>query len=349
MYNGVKLAAGGELGIGVGEEEWGSGEREVLEGFIDRTEGLVDLVVSRFNDPPSQDSPLATGSASEGGKDMWLGSGRTLKSSDGVVFSGRGAITRSSLKSISAWMEWIYRDGRDAYGVQDSSHSARRKRRRKPISSGSFSKTGGTKATTSDTTQENNRSLKAPHSKAARSVTPETYPNIPPPLVTAPNQNLADTSSAAGTQLKKSLPSENGDSEASGADTLIKIMTLGIYGSNWGIQSGRPFNPGKRSGGPAGKAGKADGSQPLAEATAIEVTLQGTFLIGLPGDPEDEDMTEDEGDQTETKEGLAAEEQCGGNKRLSHRTAHVERRREQRSNDDETCDDGRRSTPAQMV
>jgi hypothetical protein len=34
IYNGVKLAAGGELGIGVGEEEWGSGEREVLEDFV---------------------------------------------------------------------------------------------------------------------------------------------------------------------------------------------------------------------------------------------------------------------------------------------------------------------------
>ena len=50
IFNGLKLAAGGELGIGVGEEDWGSGEREVLEGFIGRTEGLVDLVVARFGD-----------------------------------------------------------------------------------------------------------------------------------------------------------------------------------------------------------------------------------------------------------------------------------------------------------
>ena len=50
IYGGIKLAAGGELGMGVGEEEWGSGEREVLEHFQSRTEGLVDLMVSRFGD-----------------------------------------------------------------------------------------------------------------------------------------------------------------------------------------------------------------------------------------------------------------------------------------------------------
>ena len=37
MYDGIKLANGGELGVGVGEEEWGSGEREVLEDFVRRT------------------------------------------------------------------------------------------------------------------------------------------------------------------------------------------------------------------------------------------------------------------------------------------------------------------------
>ncbi|KAH8166632.1 hypothetical protein CIB48_g1613 [Xylaria polymorpha] len=47
IYRGIKIAACGELGVGVGEENRGSGEREVLEGFVGRVEGLTDLVVSR--------------------------------------------------------------------------------------------------------------------------------------------------------------------------------------------------------------------------------------------------------------------------------------------------------------
>ena len=54
LYGGIKIAACGELGVGVGEEERGSGEREVLEGFVGRVDGLVDLVVSKFG---SEGSP----------------------------------------------------------------------------------------------------------------------------------------------------------------------------------------------------------------------------------------------------------------------------------------------------
>jgi hypothetical protein len=34
IFGGLKLAAGGELGYGVGEEDWGSGDREVLEDLV---------------------------------------------------------------------------------------------------------------------------------------------------------------------------------------------------------------------------------------------------------------------------------------------------------------------------
>ena len=81
IFNGLKLAAGGELGIGEGEEEWGSGEREILEGFIERTGGLVDLVVSRFGDgTPSSPTPsIRSSSARPCPKEIdpdWLVSGR---------------------------------------------------------------------------------------------------------------------------------------------------------------------------------------------------------------------------------------------------------------------------------
>lgn len=58
VFSALKLSAGGELGIGVGEEEWGSGEREVLEDFIRRTSGLIDIVVSRFGAGEHRDPQL---------------------------------------------------------------------------------------------------------------------------------------------------------------------------------------------------------------------------------------------------------------------------------------------------
>ncbi|EDU46940.1 conserved hypothetical protein [Pyrenophora tritici-repentis Pt-1C-BFP] len=94
IYGGMKLAAGGELGMGVGEEEWGSSERDVLEDFARRTTGLVDVMVSRFGEAP----PLQQAKTSPDPKTLevselgpWIGAGRNVHASDGVVFSGLGA------------------------------------------------------------------------------------------------------------------------------------------------------------------------------------------------------------------------------------------------------------------
>ncbi|KAF2086044.1 hypothetical protein K490DRAFT_44878, partial [Saccharata proteae CBS 121410] len=103
MYGGIKLAAGGELGMGVGEEEWGSGEREVFEDFAGRTEGLVDMIVARFGEPAEPQDQMSM----ESGKskavfhtdpEPWMGSGRDTEAADGVIFSGVGTIARSSLR-----------------------------------------------------------------------------------------------------------------------------------------------------------------------------------------------------------------------------------------------------------
>ncbi|KAK5138304.1 hypothetical protein LTR08_003365 [Meristemomyces frigidus] len=129
VFTGLKVASGGELGFGVGEEEWGSGEREVLEDLAHRTEGLVDLVVSRFGEPAaaiaSDDSALPENEALP-----WMGSGRQPIASDGIVFGGIGAIARPSLRNVSLWMRQIYTYGEYAYGVRDNPSRERRKRRR---------------------------------------------------------------------------------------------------------------------------------------------------------------------------------------------------------------------------
>lgn len=134
LYGGIKVAACGELGVGVGEEERGSGEREVLEGFVGQMEGLVDVIVSRFGDAqlnskadtnkghidqrPTQSAP-------------WLGSGNEPATEDGAIFLGTGALSRKSLRDVSYWVEDLYKWGPYAYGVIDNPSSTRRAK--KPV------------------------------------------------------------------------------------------------------------------------------------------------------------------------------------------------------------------------
>ncbi|KAK4230258.1 hypothetical protein QBC38DRAFT_469834 [Podospora fimiseda] len=119
IFGGIKIAACGELGIGVGEEERGSGEREVLEGLVGRIEGLVDVVVGRFG---TDESSEENGDTEIGGE-------------DGAVFLGVNALSRKSLRAICWWMEDIYLWGENAYGVGDSPSATReemmRRRRRR--------------------------------------------------------------------------------------------------------------------------------------------------------------------------------------------------------------------------
>jgi hypothetical protein len=134
IYNGVKLAAGGELGVGVGEEEWGSGEREVLEDFVLRTDGLQDLIVSRYGDAPAQVAVGPTAKPQPGKSSKlspWLGTDADARSTDGVVFSGTGAISRRSLATVSQWMEAIFMSEEDAYGVGENPNNRHRPKRRK--------------------------------------------------------------------------------------------------------------------------------------------------------------------------------------------------------------------------
>jgi hypothetical protein len=132
VFGDIKLASGGELGFGVGEEEWGSGERDVLEDLARRTEGLVDLVVSRFGEPAkaeASDETLLPGYEAL----PWMGSGTQPRAADGIVFSGVGRISRPSLRNVSLWMRQIYTYGEFAYGIRDNPLRERRKRRRRNV------------------------------------------------------------------------------------------------------------------------------------------------------------------------------------------------------------------------
>ncbi|TKX18559.1 hypothetical protein C1H76_9349 [Elsinoe australis] len=125
VLGGTKLSAGGELGMGVGEEEWGSGERAVLEDLVHRTDGLVDLLVSRFGEPkPDKGSKTNTDPEAEL---PWIGRGQCADVGDGVIFGGTGKLSRASIRDVSNWVQQIYMYGDYAYGVRD--HPSRKRRK----------------------------------------------------------------------------------------------------------------------------------------------------------------------------------------------------------------------------
>lgn len=129
IFGGINIAASGELGVGVGEEDRGSGEREVLEGLVGRIEGLVDLVVSKFGAEEPEDEAKTHRDRVDA--QLWLGSGEEPAAEDGAIFLGAGALSRKSVRDVTHWMEDLYQWGNHAYGVIDSPTSTRGKRARK--------------------------------------------------------------------------------------------------------------------------------------------------------------------------------------------------------------------------
>lgn len=223
VYEGIKLAAGGELGVGVGEEEWGSGEREVLEDLIRHTDGLVDVAVSRFGDAMgSNPQRLGATSSSRHAGDIsngrgWLGCLEHAGPADGILFSGSGALSRHSLHALSAWMEWIYTYGENSYGIRENPTSVRR-RRKKP------QRTPSPEELTP--MPESEPELQR---QPGADTTTEHFPDIPPPIITAAEEALENaTHSAEAHEGEK--PEKTASPDAS--DGWTSYLTFG-YGSSW--------------------------------------------------------------------------------------------------------------------
>jgi hypothetical protein len=302
VFGGLKLAAGGELGMGVGEEEWGSGEREVLEDFARRTDGLVDLMVSRFGEPSkTQTEAIKQGIFGQKKSvtntkemDMWLGAGNHAQVGDGLVFSGVGAISRTALRDLSRWAQDIYAYGDSAYGVGIHPSNDRRKRRRRQPER-----------------EEVKDTLTVP--KAQRTASPNTLspPGIPPPIVTAVERSLERATSSHDVKKAKSK-SEGEESEGADSAGWTKYLTLG-YGSSWGQRSTSPFK--REDSAPLSEGAEPDlpaamrqvqpepDIDPDAELeerfrTQVRLEENGHFLIGLKGEMTDESQleTDDEDD-----------------------------------------------------
>ncbi|KAJ5672331.1 hypothetical protein N7507_001458 [Penicillium longicatenatum] len=231
IYNGIKLAAGGELGIGVGEEEWGSGEREVLEDFVGRTDGLIDLVVSRFGDSSAHSGDS---SSQFNGEMPWLGQDTDPRPADGVIFSGVDTISRRSVAHVSHWMESIYRYGDATYGIGRDPNSLRRRKLRGHRGRSSASRQDGKNPSTPERVHT---------------------PGIPRPLVLAAPQTVPEAQCEHTPEGDEILPSGSdpkSEKSAFGTEAVIKYLTLG-YGSSWSLSS---MSTPSLSGSPVPEVGK---------------------------------------------------------------------------------------------
>lgn len=267
VFDGTKLASGGELGFGVGEEDWGSGEREVLEDLTHRTEGLVDVVVLRFGEPaPVKGTENA--SVPEEEALPWLGGGHEPVASDGVVFGGVGGVAKPSLRDISLWMRQIYTYGENAYGVRDNPLRERRKRRRhnqtqsRAYGSGSAhvsaepdlgqtsdlrmkmqrteaSKQADQNGVSVDTASVPNNPRPQIHNKAATQdhaedshktpPLPSDRPGIPEPVVSAAEQSLSKATKKADIEANfDRFEIEQSGSTMGIPDQYMKYLTFGL-------------------------------------------------------------------------------------------------------------------------
>ena len=256
IFDGIKIAASGELGVGVGEEDRGSGEREVLEGLVGRVEGLVDLVVSKFG---SYDPEAVTSSQAE----HWLGTGNEPGAEDGAIFLGVGAVSKNSLRNITHWVEDLYSWGENAYGVIDSPTSTRQAKRVK-------------------------RAKPSSQSKPAASL-PGGVPVPVPAAGDDQGQNEPqgpDNSTTKNRTPATQTPVPVDDTEAGGIDKYMDYLKLG-YGKYWSLGSGGSSDESKSTSQPSQSV--KESKAPADRRPSMVDDTAGHFLIGLTGEVEEDE------------------------------------------------------------
>ncbi|KAK7431732.1 hypothetical protein QQZ08_001669 [Neonectria magnoliae] len=291
VFGGINVAASGELGVGVGEEDRGSGEREVLEGLVGRIEGLVDLVVSKFGDY----DPDAPESATDGEPQPWLGTGQEPGSEDGAIFLGTGALSKKSLRDVTHWMEDLYTWGEHAYGVIESPTSVRRAKKR--------------------------RASKVTSQRPVLDQVPSNEVVEPSKPTTEDEQRAPDASTTDTPQ-----PQEAEDGKL---DKMVSYLKLG-YGIYWSLPTGSggsgdssKESPGTQT--PQPVKNDVDGSlkhtrpSPASRSLSYD-TAAGHYLIGLKGDIEEDGAGGSDGDASPSSDGSDIEH----NSRTVLRTVHVE-------------------------
>lgn len=351
VYGGIKLAGSGELGMGVGEEDRGSGEREVLEGFVGRIDGLVDLVVSKFGGAESEfkeekDNTESQAETRMASSPSWLGTGAEPKSEDGAIFLGVGALSRKSLRDITHWMEDLYTWGSRAYGVKDNPTSTR-KTRKKDVKKRSTSTEMALPSKSPDGSPT--RVLQFRPSAARETTTEQSSSLMDVPEGISPTQEASDPlgkkkSKEKRPQLQRGRSSQSSvHSVTTTGGKLVNYLKLG-YGTHWSLGG----NSSKSSADHGDKATKRDISGPNQPSNPPQALVDGGkhtapaydggsdssltpwddsvghYLIGLMGDIESDETIATDLDETTADEDV----QKGTNYRLLLRTVTVELERE---------------------
>ncbi|KAL8933574.1 MAG: hypothetical protein Q9211_005706 [Gyalolechia sp. 1 TL-2023] len=310
MFNGLKLAAGGELGIGVGEEEWGSGEREVLEGFVGRTDGLVDLIVSRFGEAaPIAGSNRGSANAEEGASPESAGVwhlGQDPQPSDGVIFSGVGAIGRPSVKQISHWVASLFRHGHSAYGIRDNPVAVNRRRRKKTEFASPRARPN--QPATGKGQQPTQVAASDPVTKRSHEL------GIPASIVRNSARAPSEQKFSRVRRDEQTQPATESVESTFGTETLMKYMTFGLYGSRSGTPSTSDRRRASNVSDPVEKKIKnrtsSHANEHVSNTTSTQSTFPGYFMVGLQGDLDDENDSEDDApklDSTTDRGGILEE------------------------------------------
>ncbi|KFY27901.1 hypothetical protein V493_03228 [Pseudogymnoascus sp. VKM F-4281 (FW-2241)] len=304
VYSGIKIAGSGELGMGVGEEDRGSGEREVLEGFVGRIDGLVDLVVSRFG-ADTADSDISKVSDQNKARPQltpsvpWLGTGLEPGPNDGAIFLGIGALSRKSLRDVTHWMEDVYSWGPHAYGVKGNTARTRRSHRLSSKARGHQ-----TKAINPDSrSSEMSTSPVMPHDDGKNDGfrTKQATVPIPDEPENETNLEVLDPQPAAETERRENrshssssrTPSTSSSQSTTGG-TLVDYLKLG-YGTHWSLGGGTPTprvtstssGTGPLTSPPSGEVISAGRDNQTETGPAND--SMGHYLVGLIGDVDADD------------------------------------------------------------
>ncbi|PBP16200.1 putative Vacuolar fusion protein CCZ1 [Diplocarpon rosae] len=337
LYGGIKVAACGELGVGVGEEERGSAEREVLEGFVGRIEGLVDVIVSKFGEA---EEPKDTGTphqknAQHSPTEPWLGSGNEPGAEDGTVFLGTGALSRKSLRDVSHWVEDLYKWGPYAYGVIDNPSSNRRTKKfkkRSPVRKDVLPHETSKKAR-----QVYGLSFrdKCHRDSPPRQTSMATVDPIPDNSDGAPSGPVAIAPRPSLRRRTSSFTGSESDSTVKGS-RFVQYLKFG-YGTHWSLGSTSTAEASSVQ--PISKTDQEvesprvprhSNSPPRTDGTFETSTYahkgsSGHYLIGLLGDIDDDDAEDSHVDPEEIQDGSKDD----SNSRLLLRTLTLELERKE--------------------
>lgn len=302
ILGGINIAASGELGVGVGEEDRGSGEREVLEGLVGRIDGLVDLVVSKFGEADGGGDKSADRDVGEGVTVPWLGTGQDPDAEDGAIFLGVGALTRRSLKDVVHWTEDLYTWGENSYGVigAPSSTPSQKKQKESPPKSPEPREAHAPQPSTSPTAKDSRgggvRKDGNEQEEADKKVTHD------------PAEALESPSAPESAQHPTNPETTAAEPEAEGhMDKFVSMLKLG-YGTYWSL-GGSESKPGSPAPPDASQSDKPKSPAPAdtqkrnnTKKAADE--SEGYFLIGLKGTVEEHppsDSSSDDDDEMSRK------------------------------------------------